>query len=511
MLNVQLREYQKKIINSIIRNTNTLVVLPTGLGKTLIAFGVFDFFWDKLNGKFLFLSPTKPLSAQHYNSFLKISDKGEEASLITGEQPKTKRKELYSKKAIFATPQTIKNDLSSILKPEDVSIIVFDEAHRAVGEYAYVGIAKTCKNALFIGLTASPGGDRERIEEVLSNLNIKNIEIREPTDADVEKYIMDKRIIWLKTDLTPTQIKIKKLIEKMISGYLELFKKHNIPIPLKRKGDLLTLRQKFLKMNHPIKFKFLTNYMCLIHLNHMEELLETQGISALLKYTSKLKEKAEKTKSARTLLRKPEMAELLTEALSAQEDHPKATLLLELLEKLKNKKILIFVQYRDQIDYLLTLLKNKGYAAEKFIGKRRGFTKKQQEEAIENFRQGKFNILICSSIGEEGIDIPSADVVIFYEPIPSEIRAIQRRGRVGRLKEGQIYILITKKTRDEAFYWSSMKKEKKMVSILKSFNLKPRLKAQTVLAGKPEEKQKSETRKNNEKKEGQRSMIDFLT
>lgn len=492
MLKIPLREYQKTIIKSIINNSNTLVVLPTGLGKTLIAFGVFDFFFDKKQGKFLFLAPTKPLSLQHLNSFIKTTDKGNEAVLITGELPKTKRKELYAKKIIFATPQTIKNDLSSFLKPEEVSIIVFDEAHRAVGEYAYTKIAKKCKNALLIGLTASPGGEKERINEVIMNLSIKNVEIREERDADVKEYVMDKKIIWLQTELSQTQMKIKKLIEKMMDDYLALFKKHNIPVPLKKKGELLLLRQELIKINHPIKFKLFLNYTCIIHLNHMAELLETQGITALLNYISKLKEKAEKSKSARILLRRPETAKIIQEASVAKEDHPKTTLLLELLEKLKNKKILLFAQYRDQINYLLSILKSKGYAAEKFVGKREGFTKKQQEQIIEDFRNDKFNILVCSSIGEEGIDIPSADVVIFYEPIPSEIRAIQRRGRVGRLKEGQIYILLTKKTRDEAFYWSAVRKEKKMLSLLKNFNLK-----------KPKIEKKVE-------KKGQTSISDFL-
>lgn len=503
MLKVSLREYQKKIINSIIKHGSTLVVLPTGLGKTFIAFAVLDFFWAKKEGKFLFLAPTKPLSLQHFNSFIKTTDWGKEAALITGEQPKTKRKMLYDKKILFATPQTIKNDLSSILKPEEVSIIVFDEAHRAVGNYAYVKVAEKCRNALSIGLTASPSGTRKKIEEVLSNLNIKNVEIREAKDRDVGEYVMDKKIIWLPTELSQTQIKIKKLIEKMIEEYLTIFRKHKIHVPLKRKGELILLRQKLLKINHPIKFKLLLSYTCLLHLNHIAELLETQGITALLNYILKLREKTEKTKSAKILLARPETAKILDIASSTEEDHPKIPLLLELLEKLKNKKILLFVQYTDQIHYLLFLLKNKGYRAEKFIGKRKGFTRKQQEQIVEDFRNDRFNILVCSSIGEEGIDIPSADVVIFYEPIPSEIRAIQRRGRVGRLKTGYIYILMTKKTRDEAFHWSATMKEKKMVSILKNYNARHQKSREEKKDGEKDEKQEKK------KKKKQTTIIDF--
>ena len=46
--------------------------------------------------------------------------------------------------------------------------------------------------------------------------------------------------------------------------------------------------------------------------------------------------------------------------------------------------------------------------------------------------------LVATSIAEEGLDIPEVDLVVFYEPIPSEIRYIQRRGRTGRKTAGNV-------------------------------------------------------------------------
>ena len=70
---------------------------------------------------------------------------------------------------------------------------------------------------------------------------------------------------------------------------------------------------------------------------------------------------------------------------------------------------------------------------------------------------------MCStSIGEEGLDIPEVDAVIFYEPIPSAIRTIQRAGRTARKIKGKLIILITKKTRDESYFYVSRAREKKM-------------------------------------------------
>ena len=74
--------------------------------------------------------------------------------------------------------------------------------------------------------------------------------------------------------------------------------------------------------------------------------------------------------------------------------------------------------------------------------------------------------MAATSIGEEGLDIPSVDTVVFFEPIPSEIRSIQRRGRAGRLRAGKVVVLITEGTRDEGHLHSSRKKEENMKKIV---------------------------------------------
>src|SRR5208283_957427 len=104
------RAYQLAICNSIIRNGNTLVVLPTGLGKTLIALMLIQ---ERMkSGRCLILTPTKPLAKQHHHSVMKTMGLPEEqVSLVNGEIPPSKRKDLYAAPVIISTPQTIKNDL----------------------------------------------------------------------------------------------------------------------------------------------------------------------------------------------------------------------------------------------------------------------------------------------------------------------------------------------------------------------------------------------------------------
>ncbi|MBU0591193.1 hypothetical protein KKD40_03175, partial [Candidatus Micrarchaeota archaeon] len=149
--------------------------------------------------------------------------------------------------------------------------------------------------------------------------------------------------------------------------------------------------------------------------------------------------------------------------------------LINIVKELKGKKMIVFVQYRAQIARIETVLNENGITAKQFVGKKDGVTRKIQEETITDFREGKFDVLVASMIGEEGLDIPAVDSVIFYEPVPSEIRSIQRRGRAARLKEGEITILMTKDTRDEYFYYASQNREKRMKKILRGMQKKPEI------------------------------------
>ena len=102
---------------------------------------------------------------------------------------------------------------------------------------------------------------------------------------------------------------------------------------------------------------------------------------------------------------------------------------------------------------------------------------KQEEQAqvLDSFRRGEFSVLVATSIAEEGLDIPEVDLVIFYEPIPSEIRYIQRRGRTGRRTSGSVIILAAKDTIDERYLNASKRRIEKMNQTLRTVNsiLKP--------------------------------------
>jgi Fanconi anemia group M protein len=209
-------------------------------------------------------------------------------------------------------------------------------------------------------------------------------------------------------------------------------------------------------------------------LQHALELLETQGINNLNNYFIKLKKK--KTKASQGLFKNDDFnqaVKLTHKAHKDQLEHPKMKKLIKILKKelKKNQQIIVFSQYRDTVNDIHQKCEENDIKSVKFFGqaareKEKGLTQKEQKKIIKNFRKGKYQVLISTSVAEEGIDVPSVDLVILYEPVPSEIRMIQRRGRTGRKTEGQMIVLITKGTRDESYYYSSVRKEKKMKSQL---------------------------------------------
>ncbi|VVB54826.1 3'-flap repair endonuclease Xpf [uncultured archaeon] len=482
----QMRRYQEAAVVKAL-DEDTLVVLPTGLGKTLIAAMVAaDRLYKYPDGKILVLAPTRPLVVQHEKALSEILTETNSA-VLTGKIPPKQRHEIYEKaRLIYATPQTIEKDIARGLNLSDVVLLVFDEVHRASGDYPYEAIAehyrKHAKNPRILGLTASPGGNAEKVKELVSAIGFKVIEARDEQDRDVQPYVQDVNIEWIQVRLPPQMLEIKALLEETLRtpvrrlkelGYLQ-----TADLTRLTKKDLLTTQIKAVTTKDAtgINYEAASLAAEAIKVNHAIELLETQGISSLDKYISRLT--AKPSKAVKRLLSSPTMAKAthLTSQLRQQGiDHPKLEKLAEITAQYAGRKVLIFTQYRDSIPAIIDRLNEKDILAHEFIGQqakgdRAGMTQKKQLETLEKFRNGAFTALVATSVAEEGLDIPRVDAVIFYEPVPSEIRSIQRRGRTGRTTAGNVVILMTKGTRDEAYFWSARNKEKKMKEVISTMN-----------------------------------------
>lgn len=515
------RLYQETIFDSSTKS-NTLVILPTGLGKTAIAAMLIAHRLENYkDSKILFLAPTKPLVQQHEKSLKKLLDEKINISLFTGSVPPDKRKELWEKSdVIISTPQGLENDIiSRRIKLEQVSLVVFDEAHRAVGDYAYVFIAKNyfehSKFTRILALTASPGSDSETILEVCSNLFIDDVEYRNSDDEDVSPYVQDMDVQYVKVELPEELKKIKAFLDRCYSSKLEEAVTYGFISGSPGNYNKTALLGAISGLHGKIalgdkSFELLKTVSLLaeaLKVQHAIELVESQGTYPLVEYFNQLEKQAvsSNTKAVKNLIRDLNFKSAMILARSTYEkkiNHPKLDALNQIvsneLAENENAKIIIFTQFRDTASKIKELLEGKGISGEVFVGqakkKNTGLSQKQQKEMLEKFEKEHFSCLIATSVGEEGLDIPEVDLVLFYEPVPSAIRTVQRRGRTGRQKEGKVITLIAKNTRDESYRWVAHHKEKRMYSVLKT------------IKEKIHEKNRGD---NNSKKEEDKKISDF--
>jgi len=444
--------------------------------------------------KILLIGPTRPLIDQYKRVFTENLDIAkDDMAVFTGLVKPETRAELWKKcRIIFSTPQGLENDIiTKRIDLKDVSLLGVDEAHRAVGDYAYVFIAKQvnryARYPRIVGMTASPGSDMEKIQEVVSNLYIENIEVRTEHSQDVKEYIQDVNLRWISIQFPEDFKVIRTYLSKCLRSKLKEIKELGFKSNGENRRDVLGLQahlQGEIAAGNK-DFSLLRSISLAaeaLKVQHAMELIETQGVGPLHRYLSQIQERAKttKVKAVLNLMKDPEFksAIIKTDALiEDQVEHPKLEELMKIVTgKKKSEKIIIFTQYRDTGTRIVQELESKNISAVQFVGQAKkngtGLTQKEQIEIIKRFSNGDFSVLVSSSVGEEGLDIPQVDCVIFYEPIPSAIRHIQRRGRTARLEKGEVIILMTKGTRDEAYRWSAHHKEKRMYRTLEELKKK---------------------------------------
>jgi len=198
-----------------------------------------------------------------------------------------------------------------------------------------------------------------------------------------------------------------------------------------------------------------------IRIHYALNILEAHGITPFLKYYERARKK--KGAGVKELFEVDpnftRAVHLAKEAQSRGIEHSKIPKLKEILESVPGKA-LIFTSYRDSVDLIFNKLTEMGVSAGILIGKagETGLKQKEQIEAVQKFRDGIFQVLVATRVGEEGLDIAEVNQVIFYDNVPSSIRFIQRRGRTGRKDTGKLVVLIAKNTIDETYYWIGKRK-----------------------------------------------------
>jgi ERCC4-related helicase len=456
---IEQRDYQINLANQAIEE-NCIVVLPTGLGKTAVALHVIAEYLSKGTGGILFLAPTRVLVNQHYD-FLKNNLTLDDISLVTGEDPIPKRTKLWNNSIVCATPEIARNDLiRGIVTPEQFTLVIFDEVHRAVGDYAYSGIAERFEDssARLIGMTATLPSEKEKATEILTKLRISSVAERTEDSPDVKPYTQETHTEWINVELPPELKAIQKLLKLALDERYDLLRKNGIRLAEQQSlSALLRIRQFVLNQNRRSAKPLFTG----IRIHYALNILEAHGVTPFLKFCERAK--AKKGVGVKELFEiDPNFTRaihLANEAQSRGIEHSKIPKLKEIIESVPGKA-LIFTSYRDSVDLIYNKLTELGISTGILIGKAgdAGLKQKKQIETVQNFRDGLFRVLVATRVGEEGLDIAEVNQVIFYDNVPSSVRFIQRRGRTGRKDTGKLVVLIAKDTIDETYYWIGKRK-----------------------------------------------------
>jgi len=428
----------------------------------VVALHVIADYLTKGNGGVLFLAPTKVLVNQHYE-FLKNTLAIDDIALITGEDLLTKRKKLWINSVICATPEITRNDIARIIVDiSQFNLIIFDEAHRSVGDYAYVEIAKQLNksNVRLLGMTATLPSEKEKAKEICDNLHVRGLAERNYSSPDVKPYNQETKTEWVTVDLSPDLKVIQRYLKLALDQRNTELRKNGIRLSdNKSLSQLLNSREFVLKRN----IRSAKPLFTAIRITYALNIFEAHGITPFLKFCDRTKSK--KGAGIKELFETDQNFKKAIDLAKNQQangiEHPKIDKLVEILRNIESK-VLIFSSYRDSVDVIQKKLVSMDIAAEILIGKagQTGLKQEKQIETVQRFRDGVTKALVATRVGEEGLDISEVNLVIFYDNVPSSIRFIQRKGRTGRKDTGRLVVLIAKDTIDEAYYWIGKRKVK---------------------------------------------------
>jgi len=517
-----IRDYQYSIVKHGLFN-NLLVALPTGLGKTFIAATIMlNFFrWTK-DAKIVFVAPTKPLVAQQVDAcFNIVGIPKSQTTMLTGEQvPALRRDEWLSKRVFFMTPQTLENDLASgTADPKEIVLLVVDEAHRATGNYSYVKVVtfmrRFNKSFRVLALTATPGASVEAVQEVIDGLEISKVEIRTEESIDIQQYVHRRNIEQILLDPSDEMIMVKDLFAKQLQPLVDQLCGQKAyynrdPMALTPFAMMQARKNWFSssaakKASQGLKGMMHGLFSILASVAHSIKLLNFHGIgpfySSMIDFKQGIDDKNKPSKYKTQIVDNPDFKKMMDRIrLWISKDdfvgHPKLTYLSEtilnhFLDAGEGRlgedappsatRVIVFAEYRDSAEDIARALNRHGpmIRASVFVGqadskRSEGMNQQKQQDTIKKFKDGVFNVIVATSIGEEGLDIGQVDLIVCYDASASPIRMLQRMGRTGRKRAGKIVLLLMKGKEEENFTKAKDNYEQmqKMISSGARFNFR---------------------------------------
>ena len=482
---IEARAYQLEATDEALSGS-MMLVLPTAAGKTVVAWMVIADRLESSDGWILMIAPTVALVEQHLRGIESVLSSSASVNPIsvTGQNPVAKRAALWgSSRLVVATPQVVRNDVTrGVLDLSDCSLLVVDEAHHSAGNHAMAQVGdmylSQSSEPLVLATTASPGSKTNQVEEVCGRLGIGRIHLKTGADAMVAQHLAGLEIQEVKVRV-PNQI--RELAEPLVmwqSGIVDRERRlgrYVMPGVISHAGlsNAMERAQQAISRGESSAYQSVSRIATAMRLHHLINHLLCQGVAASSEFLERLsRSEQSQNKSTRNFLRDGRVSSLRKSLTEMGEIHTKVSavrrLVSERLRRNSDSRIIVFATFRDTVAAVEKSLDElDGARPIQFVGQssrggREGLTPKQQIERLDKFRSGSANVLIATSVGEEGLDIPSADLVIFYEPVSSEIRTIQRRGRTGRHREGEVVVLIAEDTRDEGARASAERREEFM-------------------------------------------------
>jgi len=485
---IEARAYQIAATQACIR-CSTLLVMPTGFGKTAVQWNCIADALDSGVEKIVITAPTVGLVEQQRRMILeRLRIDAESVRTYTGSDRPAKRGDIWSEGTIIiATPQVIRNDVDSgLIRLNNVGLLIIDEAHHAKGNHATAQVADRYRSQAsepwLVAATASPGSTQNAIRQLWDRLNVNRIFVAKREDDLLKPYAVDMNIATIRVMLDAKTLALLEPLEAHQFEETDALKRQGFLAPTGHltAGLIEEAAQRAsiaISRNDPRGYDAARRISDVRRMHMLLDLLKTQGLRSARSYLERADEQLrEGERSTSRFLKKQVVHNFRQTVQGMDECHPKPAyvrqLVQEHLEKHPNERILIFSEYRDTVDHLVDDLNQVPNAVvDRFIGqskrgKREGMSQKQQLEQLERFRNGEMNVLVATSVGEEGLDVPSASMVLFYEPVSSAIRTIQRRGRTARERSGSVHVLVANDTRDVHVLHASRNREKRMHSVL---------------------------------------------
>ncbi|XP_068272831.1 Fanconi anemia group M protein isoform X2 [Nyctibius grandis] len=527
--NYPVRGYQLRMARAALLG-NTLVCLPTGLGKTFVAAVVmYNFYRWFPSGKVLFLAPTKPLVAQQMEACARVMGiPARHMAEMTGGTQALSRRELWiTKRVFFLTPQIMVNDLSRGTCPAvEIKCLVIDEAHKALGNHAYCQVvrelSKYTNQFRILALSATPGSDTKAVQQVISNLLIAQIEQCAEGSPEIQPYSherqVEKIVVPLGEELVEIQNAYIQVLETFAGRLIKIGVLVRRDIPSLTKYQIILARDQYRKnpssQNGGMHQGIIEGDFALcISLYHGYELLLQMGVRSLFIYLCGIMDGSKGlTRTKNELGRNEDFMKLYQQLRDMFSDtslasangnvyksktvfenkkefiysHPKLRKLEEIvIEHFKSWKkgcsaevtagstsvdavdtrVMIFSSFRDSVQEIAEMLSRLSPVVRvmTFVGhstgkSTKGFTQKEQLEVVKRFREGGYNTLVSTCVGEEGLDIGEVDLIICFDAQKSPIRLVQRMGRTGRRRQGRIVVILAEGREERTYNQSQSNK-----------------------------------------------------